>query len=388
MLARMAPHNHLIKLLDRILASTSGQRLQLPPRLAIIYGLENSALKELQKELAAAEDFKPFRNRTRGLAWWLTSRARTVGSEEAIREALDSLSAESFEAYAVMLLLSPQLESESEFDLGNGIAAVSWNKLPSRRLQEEAAPWLSGTPLPMPSGGLICRYSQQRDMFSQPPVPRLDCALLSLTMCREPGCAAQAVGTTQIVADNVPFKDNYDGTSWQLHSFRGPTFGSDSIEAPELHKAKEFHEIFCNLKQEYRDRLSIPIQCLNTAAVRRDDVDCASALRTALETLFLDDGNKQELSYRLALRAALFLGTKLEERIRLKKIVTEAYKLCSTAVHEGKLKNKNIKIDDELKLSPSELLRETRSIVWKTIWRRVQNHPKIRWIDFELASGA
>ena len=64
-------------------------------------------------------------------------------------------------------------------------------------------------------------------------------------------------------------------------------------------------------------------------------VDLAIDLRIALESLFLDDGNRAELSFRLALRAAWYLGAEGDERTKIFEAVRDAYNIGSKAVHTG-----------------------------------------------------
>jgi hypothetical protein len=52
-----------------------------------------------------------------------------------------------------------------------------------------------------------------------------------------------------------------------------------------------------------------------------------------LEALFLTGGEKQELKYRLALRAAHFIGKSVEERRHYFDSLREAYDLRSKIVH-------------------------------------------------------
>ncbi len=58
-------------------------------------------------------------------------------------------------------------------------------------------------------------------------------------------------------------------------------------------------------------------------------------LRIALESLFLDQGNNAELSFRLALRAAWYLGAEGDERSKIFDAVRDAYNIGSKAVHTG-----------------------------------------------------
>lgn len=60
-------------------------------------------------------------------------------------------------------------------------------------------------------------------------------------------------------------------------------------------------------------------------------------LRTALESLYLPEGNRGELSFRAALNCAWHLGTAFDERQALYDAVRAAYNSASKAVHSGHL---------------------------------------------------
>ena len=64
-------------------------------------------------------------------------------------------------------------------------------------------------------------------------------------------------------------------------------------------------------------------------------MDLAIDLRIALESLFLDEGNNAELGFRLALRAAWYLGAEGHERTQIFDAIREAYNIGSKAVHTG-----------------------------------------------------
>lgn len=64
-------------------------------------------------------------------------------------------------------------------------------------------------------------------------------------------------------------------------------------------------------------------------------MDLAIDLRIALKPLFLDEGNNAELGFRLALRAAWYLGAEGHERTRIFDAMRAAYNIGSKAVHTG-----------------------------------------------------
>ena len=83
------------------------------------------------------------------------------------------------------------------------------------------------------------------------------------------------------------------------------------------------------------EKLRVPIQRWRRSKSASNGVDLAIDLRIALESLFLDDGNRAELSFRLALRAAWYLGAEGDERTKIFEAVRDAYDIGSKAVHTG-----------------------------------------------------
>ncbi len=83
------------------------------------------------------------------------------------------------------------------------------------------------------------------------------------------------------------------------------------------------------------EKLRVPIQRWRRSKAASNGVDLAIDLRIALESLFLDNGNRAELSFRLALRAAWYLGAEGDERTKIFEAIRDAYDIASKAVHTG-----------------------------------------------------
>jgi hypothetical protein len=99
-------------------------------------------------------------------------------------------------------------------------------------------------------------------------------------------------------------------------------------------------------------------------SVERSDIKLEDRILDSMigfESLFLDQ--KGELSYRLGLRVALFLGKSLEERRELYDFIRQSYRLRSTIIHgydEERIKDvlKKLKMDlHQVGLKLEELLR-------------------------------
>ncbi len=118
------------------------------------------------------------------------------------------------------------------------------------------------------------------------------------------------------------------------------------------------------------------MQKLNECAAGFDWTQGAIDLRVALESLFLNDNTSGELSYRLALRAAMFTGGDLNAREDTRKKIKTAYGLCSNAVHNGRL---------DLKAKDVETLEWARELVRNTLRRMIgDGNAKPDWASIEL----
>ncbi len=136
----------------------------------------------------------------------------------------------------------------------------------------------------------------------------------------------------------------YDAKVQALVGYRNELALDQNMGGPQLMRARLIgaeeaplvHNIHQGLsQQEVFERLRVPIQRWRRSKAANNGVDMAIDLRIALESLFLDEGNNAELSFRLALRAAWYLGAGEDERAKIFEAVRDAYKIGSKAVHTG-----------------------------------------------------
>ena len=86
-----------------------------------------------------------------------------------------------------------------------------------------------------------------------------------------------------------------------------------------------------------------------------------------LESLYLSDiSEKSELSFRLRLRAAWFLGEDKDDRKRLLAVLKKIYDYRSTIVHGGELKKRDVTIDKKT-IPMSELIADAQDLCQKSI---------------------
>ena len=161
------------------------------------------------------------------------------------------------------------------------------------------------------------------------------------------------------------------GSSWYgiLSSELPPRTDTDpTLTADDLKKA-------LRLQPELRDMAdSVETAVrywLKSKARRSDPVDRLVFLRTALEALFLDRGNRAELTFRLATNGAWYTGGNPAERRQRYNTLKDVYAAASGAVHSGRVKNAAERLltagQEICRLAILKRLRSRQDPVWENI---------------------
>ena len=117
--------------------------------------------------------------------------------------------------------------------------------------------------------------------------------------------------------------------------------GSGRISEAQIPKIKRLYEALVNLDLDTREKLQIAIDRWIKAKAGDNPVDKMIDLGIAFEAIYLSDiSETTELSFRLRLRAAWYLGKNAGHRNELMKDFSQIYKWRSKVVHTGKLPNK------------------------------------------------
>ena len=110
---------------------------------------------------------------------------------------------------------------------------------------------------------------------------------------------------------------------------RGRLLGAeDATLAQKIHEGLSQQGVF--------EKLRVPVQRWMRSKAARNGVDLAIDLRIALESLFFDEVNNTERGFRLALRAAWYLGAEGDNRTKIFEAIQAAYRIGSEAVNRGK----------------------------------------------------
>jgi hypothetical protein len=294
------------------------------------------------------------------LATWLVWRTTRLGAASAVRALGDYMSADHVPYLEVMVLAG--LYVESPVHLSNGIALVPYTEVPAsqakaifdgearelsgfagRNAPTSAAIRSSTAPLSHVRSGRDVEYKRtQRDgaELARQRCRELRDACLILSVIRPHAPIVVAEWWTP--DDSVPCTP--DGNYPTIH------FADSWSEATRLlpesyEQVKHVHSAFVAMPEgggqggQGRAQLRMPLQRLNRAIRSRPSVDSAVDLGIALETIFAG-GSRDELNYKLRVRAARFLGRSSEERRELFDRMGALYSLRSDVAHEGDFKEK------------------------------------------------
>ena len=127
---------------------------------------------------------------------------------------------------------------------------------------------------------------------------------------------------------------------------------------------EELRKLYCDiarLDSGKRARLQVPITRWITSVGQRDEVDRMIDLGIALETLFLDDDVRTNLTHEFAQRASCYLGEDKTDRQELYSRFEEIYNNRSGAVHRGVLRKEGTSEERE------EFIRGVQSICLRSI---------------------
>ena len=155
-------------------------------------------------------------------------------------------------------------------------------------------------------------------------------------------------------------------TSLSSGKFTYPYFGKYHLKTDEIEDFKDFlKELNDKNKAKFLD---IPLRYFNYAYTRERLEDKLIDYMIAFEGLFIKE--KAELSYRLSLRVAAFLGENRDEKGKIFTLMRRTYDLRSDIVH-GSSYSKNIEINEE-KLSFEELVSWVEELLRKSIKKSIE----------------
>ena len=149
--------------------------------------------------------------------------------------------------------------------------------------------------------------------------------------------------------------------------------GSVALTQGHLDRARDLCD---KLTRQPSSELQVAVQRWMKSKPLLDLVNDSIDIRIALESLFYQEGEITELSLRLALRGAWYLGNDKSQRVEYFKTLKKAYDACSKAVHTGSLKGKES--------THRELLTDAQDLCRKAILKRLDTGGTPDWTKLVL----
>lgn len=276
-------------------------------------------------------------------------------------------------------------------ELGDGIRLVPWDQLPASRIKAELSgdgSRLSAIEVHSPTAALMREVTLERRHVAQTAWQNND-DLFPIDY----GALQDAMLCLGLVGPVAPYEVAQwpDLPEWVPifgMPFSAPRFEGRVAARPWPQEAYEqvpqYHQAFVGLASDAKDRMRLRMQRLNSAMRRHSLIDAAIDLGITLESLFLTDIDREEITLRLRLRAARFLGKGYSGRLRVSILTGDLYAARSAAVHRGRLPNPK-DLHPPYRSQPLEkLLNAGFSLAAQTITRFLLEGEPIDWRTIEL----
>ncbi len=308
--------------------------------------------------------------------------AGNKGPREALSLVKEYLDADKVEGHQMLLLQTVDIDREYQF--GNEVKLITTKSIPNKAISQalrDRNPF-SLIPEPTIESVLILKGSLSKfigkkgdrhgfDKETIPLEPIFD-VLFCLSLVRNPDYGIQPYYSRIFFDEEKPFW--WPLHHWRTHPYVKPNPFGVPITKSECDEAEKLLKSYEGLPKNWKKKMRVAMDKLNNYGTGLPNVERAINLRICLEAIFLNDGNKEQLRYRLALRGALFLEASFEERKRIFKILRGAYDLSSKAVHSGDLDEHTI----------YSVLEEGAKLAQQAIRKVIAGGAGIDWTAIEL----
>ena len=168
------------------------------------------------------------------------------------------------------------------------------------------------------------------------------------------------------------------------HSRDARSASTSVFSEPQVREALNLYGKITALPQGVYKRLQIPTDRWIKSKTNQGYVDRMIDLGIAFESFYLR-GIRDELSFRLRLRAALYLGDGIQQRTQLKKEFRQIYDIRSEAVHEGTVPEQ-VRVEGQ-DLRMIEFLERSQELFQRSLLRVIENGRLPDWDSIELGGG-
>ncbi len=271
------------------------------------------------------------------LAEWLLRRAGAVGPDQAVTDLERYLRTERLPYRATVAVGG--ITPDHAYDLGQGMQLILWKDVPNsstKRAIDEASPFHRS--FYHPDGALVRELELQRTHIDHSETRKYLRPMDWSDMTDVLLCLGLFGPTAPVLL--ASWLEPPEWAPVLTGAYSMPFVEGSGAPRPfpktAPNDASRLYSTWLALTEGRRTELRVPMQRLNTAMRRRSSVDSAIDLGIALESIFLGD-EVDELSFRLRVRAARWLGATPDERGKVSALIRDLYVARSKAVHRGQV---------------------------------------------------
>ena len=154
----------------------------------------------------------------------------------------------------------------------------------------------------------------------------------------------------------------------------------------DIEEAKRLYKKLVKFKSDDRARLRIAIHRWMKSKTREAPIDQIIDLGIAFEALYVPDGRSGEVTFKLRVRAAWYLGQDQEDRSDLLTKFRDIYEARSNAVHNGRL-DRTVKFGGD-RPTASEFIVEVQKLCHDSIMKVIEREKFPNWNSVIIGEGA
>lgn len=332
----------------------------------------------------------------------LVVRALKTSGEEAIAWYLKVLATSSASGMYIHALWGVDVPSRIQLAADLALVPVSelpesWNKA---RLQFRLLHWgpggMSGLAwMNPPSTALVASHVLDPLILVQPTTPNMDATTRLIQKIDDAALCLTAIGPRAPLLAMAWWEfddaDIRDADKMRIGSFGqaieivpriGQTF---PVLDPGL--AFEIVGAFQRMEPKSQARARLALQRLGQALRRHGSGDKAIELAIALETLTAD-GDSNEVSHKVKVRATKILGGDAAARERNAKLIAETYNIRSKQMHTGSFDASKPRTVAGASLTPAEILEQAASLCADLIVAMIRRGAIPTWNTFDIDAEA
>ena len=159
---------------------------------------------------------------------------------------------------------------------------------------------------------------------------------------------------------------------------------STTFSKAQVQESVDLYRKIVDLPEDTQTRLKIPLDRWVKSKTNQGYVDKMIDLGIALESFYLR-GIRDELSFRLRLRAALHLEDGIKQRRQMKRTFGQMYRIRSEAVHEGTVPEHVTVCGQNVRIN--EFIESSQELFKRSLLKVIEHGQFPDWDTIELGAG-